>query len=99
MRCAESRVFQVETLQSKLMQSEREIGGKSSKVLTSQDAARELIADITSTLNVRSSRVLQASSATSPRNSKMNLNALHSNVGLGEVISLYLHAILRLCST
>jgi hypothetical protein len=87
-------VCQVAKLQSQLLQQQREgqgrSNGKADTKLTSQDAARELIADITSTLNVRSSRVLNSTSALSPRpeqnghHRSFNLNA-PTDDELGEV--------------
>jgi len=84
----------VAKLQSQLLQQQREgqgrSNGKADTKLTSQDAARELIADITSTLNVRSSRVLNSTSALSPRpeqnghHRSFNLNA-PTDDELGEV--------------
>lgn len=84
-------------LQSQLqtVQMDQDEGDKKpAKVLSSQHAARELIADITSTLNVRSSRILQSSAVTSPRPG--HNGSLHSipasNGGFGEVRVVVLRA-------
>lgn len=72
---SDNHVFQVAMLQSQLQQAVQENGGKA-KATTSQDAARELIADITSTLSVRSSRIMQTSSGRGPssgQNGSINL--------------------------
>jgi hypothetical protein len=72
---SDNSVFQVAMLQSQLQQVMQENGGKA-KPTTSQDAARELIADITSTLSVRSSRIMQTSSVKGPtpgQNGSINL--------------------------
>ena len=83
--------MQVEMLRSQLqnVQMDQDAGEqKLSKSVSSQHAARELIADITSTLNVRSSRILRSSVATSPRPAQVgstNLNAPYANGGVAEV--------------
>jgi len=77
---------QVTTLQAQLFQLQNENEGKK-KSPTSQAAARELIADITSTLSVRSSRVVQSTSALSQQNGHrtFNLNAVPTDDELGDV--------------
>jgi hypothetical protein len=84
-------MYQVTTLQAQLLQLQNEIKIEGKKQLpTSQVAARELIADITSTLSVRSSRVAQSTSALSQQNghrtlATFNLNAVQTDDELGDV--------------
>ena len=86
--------MQVDMLRSQLqnVRTEDASDQKQVKSISSQHAARELIADITSTLNVRSSRILQSSLATSPRpgqNDIANINAPYSNGSAVDVSILF----------